>query len=315
MEQLIDEGRGEDRFPWPVFLSLVSFFIGMTLFLIYLYRKLIGPFQGLEDYAKELARGNFDVELPFEKDNYFGSFTWAFDSMRGEIIAARKSEAEAIAKNKLIISGLSHDIKTPISSIRAYSEALEANITSDSEKKRKYLEVIIRKCDEVSRLTDDLLLHALSEMDKLKVNEELLDIELFCRDMAKSYGSSGMDLDYRHKGPKGRLVSLDRMRLEQVFDNILRNAEKYGEMPVTIRLETGEEEAVLVIRDSGPGIPPEDMPFIFDKFYRGHNSADKEGSGLGLYIVRHLVERMHGRIELDNSPTGLGVHISFPLIS
>lgn len=116
LEETIDIQEKSDS--WLVLiLPLILYSLSMAALLFYIYRKMIVPFENLEQYAEELARGNFDVGLQYERENYFGEFTWAFDNMRKEIVAARKRETDAIENNKLIISSLSHDIKTPIASI------------------------------------------------------------------------------------------------------------------------------------------------------------------------------------------------------
>ena len=142
----------------------------------YIYFMILLPFDKMEIFAGKIAQGNFDFPLNFERSNYFGAFTWAFDSMRKEITKARSCEREAIENNKTVIATLSHDIKTPIASIRAYAEGLEANLDSTYEKRMKYLSILMRKCDEVSKLTNDLFLHSLADLDKLKINMERLEL-------------------------------------------------------------------------------------------------------------------------------------------
>ena len=122
----------------------------------YVYFAVLRPFDKLKSFAEKISMGNFDIPLEYERSNYFGEFTWAFDSMRREITRARSCEREAVENNKTVIATLSHDIKTPIASIRAYAEGLEANLDGTPEKRRKYLAVIMKKCDEVARLTNDL---------------------------------------------------------------------------------------------------------------------------------------------------------------
>ena len=148
----------------------------VIIIFLYIYFAILRPFDKLKDFAKEIARGNFNLPLNYERSNYFGQFTWAFDSMRLEITKARKCEAEAIENNKTVIAGLSHDIKTPIASIILYAEALEANIDSNYITRVKYLNVIMNKATEVKKLTDDLFLHSVSEMDKLSFNLEKLNL-------------------------------------------------------------------------------------------------------------------------------------------
>ncbi|MBR4815738.1 MAG: sensor histidine kinase, partial [Lachnospiraceae bacterium] len=97
----------------------------MLLVFLYVYVNILKPFDKMKDFAAEIANGNFNVPLKYERSNYFGAFTWAFDSMRKEIMHSRAAEHEAIENNKTVIATLSHDIKTPIASIRAYAEGLE----------------------------------------------------------------------------------------------------------------------------------------------------------------------------------------------
>ena len=131
---------------------------------------MLRPFQKLEDFAGQVAEGNLDIPLEYERKNIFGAFTWAFDNMRLEIKRARNAEKAAVENNKTVIATISHDIKTPIASIRAYCEALQAGMDLNPERRERYLNVIIAKCDEVSTLTNDLFLHSLSDLDKLQMN-------------------------------------------------------------------------------------------------------------------------------------------------
>lgn len=173
--------------------------------------------------------------------------------MRKEIIRARACEKEAIDNNKTVIATLSHDIKAPISSIRAYAEGLDASLDSGPEKRRKYISVIINKCDEVTKLTNDLFLHSISDF-------------------------------------------------EQVIENIISNSVKYApKSEIIIKFKNYGDKICINIEDYGGGISDEDMPFIFDKFYRGKNVGDNQGSGLGLYIVRYIMTQMGGDVEVINS--------------
>lgn len=278
--------------------------------LLYIYVKILRPFYKLESYAEEIAKGNFDNALEYERTNFFGAFTWAFDHMRKEIITARKNEAEAVRENKTIIATLSHDIKTPLASIRAYAEGLEASLEADYEQRERYLGVIMRKCDEVSRLVNDLVLHSLSELERLEIKEQNVSIrELLLKTM--------QDLEYPDVSllepvPDAVLV-VDEKRLVQALLNLLENAKKYakGSRVEVLARQEGERYEIHV-RDYGTGIMPEDMPFVTRKFYRGKNVQDEPGSGLGLYIVSYIMERMKGGMVLENHEDGLEAVLWLP---
>ena len=294
---------------WAMMLFCIIMILSL---LVFIYVRILKPFDELKEYATEISKGNLDVSLKMGKGNYFGDFTWAFDNMRKEIIKSRTAEKNAIENNKTVIATLSHDIKTPMASIRAYAEAFGANMDSTPEKRQKYLTVLMEKCDEVSKLTNDLFIHSISEMNKLDVNKESFDIiEFLDKDVRRLFVSEDevdIILPESDEDRKAILVNADRKRLLQIIENLKSNSEKYAKTKVEISLEN-TDGIKLHFRDFGPGIPDEEMPFITGKFYRGKNVGDENGSGLGLYIVDELVGRMDGSLKLYNRDPGLEVII------
>ncbi len=286
-----------------VIIYVVFAVIYSGIVMAYMYIKILRPFARLERYAGQVAAGNLDIPLRYERNNMWGDFTWAFDHMREEIRAARKNEKRAVEENKTIIAALSHDIKTPIASIRAYSEGLEAGLDNDYEKRQHYLSVIMKKCDEVTALTNDLVLHSLSELDKLEIHRSPAAIDRIVINTIK-------DLEYPYISlllpvPEARLM-IDEKRMAQVIENILNNARKYAPgCRVDVWAVQSDSDYQVHIRDYGKGIMPEDMPFVCNKFYRGHNTGEQPGSGLGLYITSYILERMNGELKLVNHENGL----------
>ena len=289
--------------------------VGLVFLLFgYVYHVVIKPFDRLSNFADSVSRGDFDTPIQYERKNLFGAFTWAFDSMRCEVKASRKAQALAIENNKTVIATISHDIKTPIASIRAYTEALQANMDNNQERRERYYTTIMRKCDEVTKLTNDLFLHSISDLQKLEIQMNSCNIadEL-----------PGMISAIAGENPKVRLcfevpnvsIEVDRRRLEQILENLITNAYKYasdGDIEISVGLDKNNNLQIY-IQDHGPGIPDGDMPFIFEKFYRGKNAFHKQGAGLGLYIVKHLVGEMNGTIHLENNREGLGAKLTFPI--
>lgn len=299
--------------------SRTLFMCGISLAFVfvvfgYVYFAILRPFDKMKAFAQKIAQGNFDVPLNYERSNYFGAFTWAFDSMRREITKSRACEREAIENNKTVIATLSHDIKTPVSSIRAYAEGLEANMDSTPEKREKYLSVIMKKCDEVSKLTNDLFLHSLSDLDKLKINSEKFELCGFIQNAVGEIAAEQNDVRFT-KPVFTAMVSADKNRLTQITENLINNARKYAKTDIDVFITQSDSNAEIHFRDFGRGIPDEDMPFIFDKFYRGKNCGNEQGSGLGLYIVKYIAEQMHGKVMLHNHADGLEAVISLPIIS
>ena len=279
---------------------------------LYICLNILRPFEKLKGFAAEIAKGNFDVPLEYERSDYFGAFTWAFDSMRKEITRSRTCEREAIENNKAVIAELSHDINTPIASIRAYAEGLEANLDKSPERRARYLSVIMKKCDEVSALAKDLLLHSLSDMDKLQMQAEDIDIVELIGQTADTLSAERSDVIF-HKPDFTAIVSADRKRIMQLAENLINNARKYAHTDIDISFTRTADEVHIHFCDTGDGIPDEDMPFVTDKFYRGRNCGQENGSGLGLYIAKYIAKQSGGDLKLTNREKGLDATVLLPL--
>lgn len=284
-----------------VMCALTIFFMAMVF--LYVYINILRPFDKMKDYASEIAKGNFELPLNYERSNYFGAFTWAFDSMRKEITRSRMAEREAIENNKTVIATLSHDIKTPITSIRAYVEGLEENLDTSEERRSRYLEVIMRKCDEVTALTNDLFLHSLSDLNMLRMQPEEFELVPFLKQSVSEIAAEHEDVLFR-KPDISPVINADKKRINQIVENLINNSRKYAKTNITVSLTQVDDTVSIHFRDKGSGIPDEDMPFITEKFYRGKNVGDENGSGLGLYIVKYIAEQSGGSLELINHTSG-----------
>lgn len=288
---------------------------GIFLFSVfgYIYYAVLRPFDKLSEFADSIAKGDFDIPLNYERSDYFGKFTWAFDCMRCEIKNARACEKESIENNKTVIAELSHDIRTPIASIRAYAEGIEAGMASDPEKMAKYLGVIMKKCDEVKSLTDDMLIHSVSDMERLEIRKEKIALAKFIKNIVSEYDTRlKINLDL----PDDELyINGDRNRTVQVFGNIIGNTIKYAGTDIDISLNKKSDCAEISFRDYGKGIPDEELPFIFEKFYRGTETKGENGAGLGLYIVKYVMTRYGGEVFAENLSDGFVVRLLIPLIT
>lgn len=314
LKESIRRGGTEEEIGFEVLILGGACTVILGLIMLTLYFTVLKPFEKLKGFAERIAKGNFDIPLDYGRSNYFGAFTWAFDSMRKEITKARACEKEAAENNKTVIATLSHDIKTPIASIRAYAEGLEANMDSTAEKRQKYISVIMSKCDEVSKLTDDLFLHSLSDLDRLKITPERVELTEFFETAVKEIGAERGDVHYEKPDFKAA-VYIDKNRLMQLTENLVNNSRKYAESDIDIFLSKSEDIVRIHFRDYGSGIPDEDMPFIYGKFYRGKNCGDKQGSGLGLYIVKYIAEKSGGEVMLCNHSDGLEAVVSLGVVN
>ena len=313
---VFNTGTGNNIYPYLKTIGLTFmtavFLCATTLILImfiYFYSRIIKPFKRLESYSQEIARGNFNIPLPMEKTNIFGAFTWAFDMMRVELRKAKESEMEAQKAKKELIATLSHDIKTPVSSIKAYAEGLIYNMDNSSHRREKYLHTIMKKSDEVTRLVNDLFVHAITDLEKLEIKpSECYSKELF-ESIVEPYEIQLAERLTVKQDIPNIMVWTDRRRLSQVIDNVINNSLKYApESSIKVSAESCDGYFVISVIDNGKGIAPEDLPFVFEKFFRGKNAATGEvqGSGLGLYISKYIMDKTGGYISVHNIPGNKG---------
>lgn len=270
-------------------------------------RRLLRPFKQLSFFAREVAQGNLDVPLRMDRNNVFGPFTEAFDIMRDELGRARRAEAAAKESKKQLVAELGHDIRTPVASIAATAELLEA--TEASESKREKIEVIRQKAGQIEELMADVARANREEIASLRVAPVPVgseDVERWLR--AADADEAMGDFSLPHC-----LVSVDRLRMRQVFDNVVANSRKYAGTPIEVRASVDEHFLLIVVRDRGPGVDRGEIEAILGKGVRGSNVKGVPGEGLGLYTSSCLMERMGGALSCRLADPGFAVVLEIPL--
>lgn len=265
---------------------------------IYIYRIIFKPFRKLQAFAHHVAAGELDIPLEMDESNIFGAFTESFDLMREELAKARENERKANQSKKELVASLSHDIKTPVASIKAVSEIMI--IKSDNEEDKRQLSIINSKADQINTLISNIFNATLEELQELKVTvKEIWSTELY--DLIKN-------ADYNNKAIVSEIpeciVLADSLRLLQVIDNIISNSYKYAGTAINVMGNISGQYLVLEFKDYGYGVQLEEIPLLFNKFYRGENSTGKSGAGLGLYISKYLMNKMQGDIRYNNTDEG-----------
>ena len=310
----------KDKFFGAAIYMWTLIFIGVALFAYYLYSSLIKPVNELVGFSKKLAKGNLDEPLPIHKHNLFGTFVEAFDLMREELKASKQREMEAEIARKEIIAQLSHDIKTPLAVIKATCEVLDLKLkrrmgdfSIDSSEREdlwdavEKVEVVSKKADTVSSIMSNVMHATMDELDHIEVNvkEENSQVVEKLFENLEDYGKVIIENHI-----PSCLIYLDKLRMEQVIDNVVGNSYKYAGTDIKISfsetgpvsLENGKKARFVrvVIKDFGPGVSEDDLPLICEKYYRGKNSSEQNGYGLGLYLVRLYMTKMLGGMEVYN---------------
>lgn len=289
-----------------VLAAVVQFFI-CAAYLLYINRTVIKPFKKLEDFAESVAGGNLDIPLEMDRQNIFGAFTESFDIMRSELKRARIAEAKATASKKELIAKLSHDIRTPIASIKAASEVGAA--IAENEKSKQNYEHIIHKADQISTLVTNLFSATLEELQQLAT----CPVDMKSGEISEMLAGA----DYFHYADippvPECLIYADKLRLQQVFDNIFSNSYKYANTKIIVEIFIKKNFLQINIEDFGGGLPEKEVPLLKEKFKRGSNSENIDGAGLGLYISDSFMKEMGGELKIENGENGLAAKIFIAL--
>ncbi len=286
-----------------IHLSTVYLILSLLVisFLLYFYSYYVRPFTRLQRFARQISKGNFDFALPMTKSNYFGAFTESFDLMREELKKAKQGEYEANISKKELVASLSHDIKTPVSTIKAICEILMLQLKEVALQNK--ISIIHQKADVIDALITDMFHATLEDLTVLvtKPTEELSTILKPIFDEMNHF-----NLIVFENEPPECMIYVDKLRITQVIDNIINNSYKYANTRIHISFENhlkfldGEGNTVNAIRirmkDEGKGLLEEDVPYLSEKFYRGSNADGKSGSGLGLYLSKLFMEQMKGNL-------------------
>jgi len=304
MEKVETNKRRMSEILTVLLLIQCLFFIG---YICYIYRMILHPFQKLKTFAKHVAAGNLDTPLTMDRKNIFGAFSEAFDIMRFELKQAKQNEAKANAEKKELVAKLSHDIKTPLASIKAVSEVGTAQ-TQDGKTKDRYLS-IIQKADQISTLITNLFHVTLEDLHQLSFHMEDLSASQIQTLLENS--------DYHHRAHikpiPDCMIYADQVRLQQVFDNLFSNSYKYANTKIDVEIQMSETHLLICMEDYGHGVSNEELPHLKEKFKRGKNSASLEGAGLGLFISDYFMSEMHGRLLIENGEHGLKTCVMLPL--
>lgn len=299
-------------------IVIVNIFLGVMTaavfgILLYVRKEILRPFERLISVPYELSKGNLTAPITENRSRFFGKFLWGIDLLRENMERRKFRELELQKEKKTLLLSLSHDIKTPLSAIKLYSKALSKNLYPDAEKQREIAESINEKADEIENYVSEIITASREDFLSFDVNNG----EFYLSDLAKKiadYYSEKLSLiktefvigEYRNL-----LIFGDLERAVEVLQNVIENAVKYGDGKRVELLFPEDDEGVLIsVRNSGCTLDKSELPHIFESFWRGENSGNVQGSGLGLYICRQLMRKMNGEIFAEIS----GDYITITLV-
>ena len=272
--------------------------------LIYIRSKILSPFERLTNVPYELSKGNLTAPVKENKNRFFGKFLWGIDLLRENIEQQKQRELGLQKEKKTLLLSLSHDIKTPLSAIKLYSSALSKKLYPDAEKQREIAVSINEKTDEIEGYISKIITAAREDFLGLEVENGEFYLSELVQNIADYYGEklALVKTEFTVGEYKNCLLYGDLDRAVEVLQNIIENAIKYGNGKRIEILFPDDDEGILIsVKNSGCTLDKSEVAHIFESFWRGANSENIRGSGLGLYICRQLMHKMNGEVfaEID----------------
>lgn len=304
-------------------------FIAIALILIvtnglltyYVSKSIITPIRKLSLAANKIREGDLDYSVKSNKKDELGELSQTFESMRVKLKEAQVAQEQYEQNRQELIASISHDLKTPLTSIKGYVQGIQDGVANTPEKLERYMDTIYKTTDDMDGLIDELFLYSKLDIERLPFHYENVDLYAFFIDVVD-------ELSFQLEKEQGVVffsankrdsftVEADREKIKRVVTNIIQNSLKYmdkAQKEITVHLSSQPDDVIVEIRDNGRGIGEKDLPFVFDPFYRTDSSRNSStgGSGLGLSIVKKVIEA-HGGKAWATSELGKGTSIYFKL--
>ena len=273
--------------------------------------NVVEPVAVVSEAARRISGGSYGIQIDNHYHDELGELVDNINDMSVKISQAEKIQQE-------FISSVSHELRTPLTAISGWAETLSADPAGEAEQTRRGLGIILKESRRLTTMVEELLEFTKMQEGRFTLRIESVDLLSELEDAIYTYRElfrqEGIEVCYTAPEEDIPPLAADSERMKQVFCNVLDNAAKHGGAGRRIDVSAAKEEDRMVIRvrDYGPGIPPEELPFVKQKFYKGSSKA--RGSGIGLAVCDEIVERHNGTFEIANADTGGAVvTISLPL--
>ena len=308
--------------PTIIIYLLIVAFLGNVLIAKYITGRIMTPINTLVDGVHEISNGNLTHRIAYKGGDEFDAVCSDFNEMAARLSDMVEQRQADENSRKELIAGISHDLRTPLTSVKAYLEGLRKGVATTPEMQEKYLDTIQSKTDDIEYIIKQLFTFSQMDIGEFPLHLETLDIgnELteIVAGFADEYKEMGLELTLSENAHEDVLI--DTVQFKNIVQNILGNSVKYcnrSDARAEISCKKADDDNVsIIITDNGPGVPAEMLTKMFDVFYRGDEARNNpaKGSGLGLAISSKIIKRFNGSIKAENAPDGgLAITITLPI--
>ncbi len=296
-------------------------FLTACIFTTWIYRSIVQPIRELRQATEKIKSGNLDFQMAATSNDEMGQLCTDFEKMRQRLKDSAEEKIRFDNENRELISNISHDLKTPITSIKGYVEGIMDGVADTPEKMERYLKTVYNKTNDMQRLIDELTFYSKIDTNRIPYNFRKINVSDYFSDCAEEVGldlgAKNVVFQYANYVDESVMVIADPEQIRRVVNNIISNSCKYFDKPqcfINMHIKDVGDFIQVEIEDNGKGIATKDIPYIFDRFYRTDSSrnSSKGGSGIGLSIVRKIMEDHGGKV-WASSKEGTGTVVYFVL--
>ena len=304
-----------------LFVVVLIMMLTAGLMTMWIYYFLVQPLDELKTAALKIKEGDLDFTIEGNKKDEIGQLCIAFEEMRRRLQETTEEKIASDAESKELISNISHDLRTPIATVRGYVEGIMDGVADTPEKMDRYIRIIHNKVKDMEKLIDELTFYSRIDTNRIPYNFARINVGAYFGDCAEELqtelASENVEFDYANYCDSETMVIADAEQISRVINNIISNSIKYMDKEkgmLHMRLLDVGDFVQVEIEDNGKGIAQKDLPYIFDRFYRTDSSRNsaKGGSGIGLSIVRKILEDHGGKV-WATSREGTGTVMHFVL--
>ena len=304
-----------------VIVMVIILIMTSALITAWINKDIYKPLKEFSIAMRHIAEGDFDYRMARVRDDEMGQLYENYEQMRLQLKENEEEKAENEKKSKELVSNISHDLKTPITSIKGYVEGIMDGVADTPEKMDKYIKTIYNKANDMDRLINELTTYSGIDSNKIPYHFHILNVSDYFSDCVEEVGldleSKNIHLNFTNLVSMDTCVVADPEQLKKVINNIISNSVKYmghANGDIEIRILDENESVKIEIEDNGKGIAAKDIGNIFERFYRTDASRNslQGGSGIGLSIVKKIIED-HGGYVWATSKEGEGTCMHFVL--